>query len=147
MAGLPFIASAALQTAGSIFEGISNYNASMYSSRMADKAAAQKMEEEKYNEEMQRRQYARLKSKNITAAGASGLTIDSFSDVLHDSDLEFEKDVLSQKYNTAKKISALHSKSRMDKKSAKNAIWSSLLGAGTSALKGVDGYNDLYGEE
>lgn len=145
--GLPLIASTALSAAGSIFEGISKYNAGSYNSMLANREAAKKSEEMKYNEQMKRRSYERLRGDNIAAAAKSGLTADSFSDAMHDSDLEFERDILSLKYNQSAEISSLRSSARMKKKEAKNALWSSFFDMGTSVLDGADKYQNLYGKK
>lgn len=128
------IAGAALKVASGIFQGITNYNASKQNARMLNAQADQVIEEAKYNEDMTRRDYSRLDGQNRVAIGGSGLTTDSFEDVLHDSDLEFERDIMSQRHQTDKTVSQLRSQAKKVKRAGKLGIVSSIIGGGGDAV-------------
>ena len=133
----PIIAAGVLKAGSTYLSAIQQYNAGKYNARLLNQQADQLEEEAAYNEMLLRRQHTRMQGQNEAAIGKSGLTADSFTDVRHDSDLEFERDMLSQKYQTRQKAANLRSQARRTKQAAR---WNKDLGV----MQAVMGVFDTY---
>jgi hypothetical protein len=132
---------------GGLFSGLQQRSTSRYNAAVekqnAGIAAARGADEER----MQRDQAAQSLGQSRAAIGSSGVTLSgSPLDLLTRASGNAELDAQKIRYNTQLEVNQHNSQAKIFKKEGKNALISSVIGAGTSLLTGISGLNSPSGK-
>lgn len=137
------IAAVAFQAFGKIQEGraakqSADDNAAV--SRQNAERVRQQTEAQKETQDRERR--LRL-GANIAAGGASGVGIESFGDVLSSSAMQEELDLLTLESEGLLRSRDFETQAELQKLQGRQALSSSIIGAGSTVLGGVSDYMNL----
>ena len=88
----------ALQAFGTFRAGQAQEKAAEYSAQVAERQATAATQKAAYEEEMRREKGRKLSASQRAAAGATGITMESFSDVFAQTALDTELDALAIRY-------------------------------------------------
>lgn len=130
----------AFNSVGSLVSGFQQSSADRYNARVADQNAEIAQQQAQQKADAIRRDAVRLRGAQSAAAGASGVTQDSFADVMADSATEAELDALNAIYEGKMSARSYKSQGRAYRSSASDAISGGLVGAGANALSGYNNW-------
>jgi len=88
----------ALSAIGMISSGQAQAKAARYNAQVAERQATAATQKAAYEEEMRREKGRKLSASQRAAAGATGITMESFSDVFAQTALDTELDALAIRY-------------------------------------------------
>jgi len=124
----------ALAAAGTVVQGVSQYQQGKYNAAVASQQAKQIMIARGIDAEQQRFSFERMLGRNRAITGASGITMEGSPIIAEMSNIfQFEKDQLIQDYNAQIQAGQAKSQAKMSKAMGTAALGTSLLNSGAFA--------------
>ena len=131
---------------GSIASSKAAADAADYEAQVAENNAKAQAQQAQVDADRLRRRNRRLRGKQTTAALKSGFTISgSVQDIIRDSGIEGEKDVLARLYTGSVGANRSKQQANLSRFSAKNLKTSGYVQAGGSVLSGAGSVLGTYG--
>ena len=127
----------ALQAFGAFRAGQAQEKAAEYSAQVAERQATAATQKAAYEEEMRREKGRKLSASQRAAAGATGITMESFSDVFAQTALDTELDALAIRYGGDIESSRYKSEATGQRFAGKQAKKAGILSAGATLLTGA----------
>ena len=127
----------ALSAVGMIRSGQAQEKAAEYNAQVAERQATAATQKAAYEEEMRREKGRKLSASQRAAAGATGITMESFSDVFAQTALDTELDALAIRYGGDIESSRYKSEATGQRFTGAQAKKTGILSAGATLLTGA----------
>lgn len=130
------IAGTVFSTVGAIQQGRAEEKAFQYNATIQRQNAETEIAAAEARAERKRREMDKLISSQRAMAGASGLTVDSFQDVMAETIMTMEADALNLEYGGIAVAQGLEAGARLDESAGRNAKLTGLWSGAANALAG-----------
>ena len=127
----------ALSAVGQYRAGQAQKKATEYNAQVAERQATAATQKAAYEEEMRREKGRKLSASQRAAAGATGITMESFSDVFAQTALDTELDALAIRYGGDIESSRYKSEATGQRFAGTQAKKAGILSAGATLLTGA----------
>ena len=124
--------------------GQAQEKANEYNAQVAERQATAATQKAAFEEEMRREKGRKLSASQRAAAGAAGITMESFSDVFAQTALDTELDALAIRYGGDIESSRYKSEAEMLRFQGKQAKRTGWITAGTTLLTGAGKQLETY---